>query len=117
MDLLHEKWKSVLNHTTNKHTWSGNTHFHECSQRHISSSETKRICWLKPGALAQLALEEVVLNTNLAELTSVTLADLVYHSMMLKYCSKMEQFSYQDMVSRTQLAAIDNSANTGHNQV
>ena len=40
----------------------------------------------------------------------------VYHSMMLKYCSKREHFSYQGMVARTQLAALDNNANTGRSQ-
>ena len=39
VDLLHEKWKSVLNHTISKHNWSGNTHFHKCSHSRISSSE------------------------------------------------------------------------------
>jgi len=122
VDHLREKWKFVLNHTTDKHKWSGNTHFHECSHRHISSSEAKRICWLKLGTPTQLALEEVVLNTtflkDLAKLTDFchigTLK--VYHSMMLKNFSKREHISYQSMVSRTQLAALDNSANTGHNQ-
>ena len=65
VDLLREKWKSVLDHTTKKHKWSRNTHFHECSHRRISSSEAKRVCWLKPGSPAHLALEEVVLNTKL----------------------------------------------------
>ena len=40
----------------------------------------------------------------------------VYHSMMLKYCPKREHFSYQGMVARTQLAAIDNNHNTGRRQ-
>ena len=40
----------------------------------------------------------------------------VYHAMMLKYCSRREHFSYQGMVARTQLAALDNNANTGRNQ-
>ena len=65
VDLLREKWKSVLHHITNKHKWSGSSHFHQCCHRHIPSSEAKKICWLKPGSQAHLALEEVVLNTKL----------------------------------------------------
>ena len=120
--LLREKWRSVLDHTINKHKWSRNTHFHECSHRRISSSEAKRVCWLKPGSPAHLALEEVVLNTklikDLAKLTDFCHTGRleVYHAMMLKYCSKREHFSYQGMVARTQLAALDNNANTGRNQ-
>ena len=40
----------------------------------------------------------------------------VYHSMILKHCSKREHFSYKGMVARTQLAALDNNANTGRKQ-
>ena len=40
----------------------------------------------------------------------------MYHSMMLKYASKREHYSYQGMVARTQLAALDNNANTGRSQ-
>ena len=36
--------------------------------------------------------------------------------MMLKYCSKREHFSYPGMVARTQLAALDNNANTARSQ-
>ena len=35
---------------------------------------------------------------------------------MLKYVSKREHYSYQGMVARTQLAALDNNTNTGHSQ-
>ena len=62
VQLLREKWKSVLDHVANKHKWSGNTLFHQCCHRRISSSEAKQICWLKPGSQAHIALEEVVLN-------------------------------------------------------
>ena len=122
VQLLREKWKSVLDHVANKHKWSGNTLFHRCSHRRISSSEAKKVCWLKPGTPAHLALEEVVLNpkllTDLAKLTDFchTGKIKVYHSMMLKYCSKREHFSYYGMVARTQLAALDNNANTGRRQ-
>ena len=40
----------------------------------------------------------------------------VYHSMMLKYCSKREHFSYNGMVARIQFAALDSNANTGRRQ-
>ena len=112
----------VLDHVGNKHKWSGNTLFHQCCHRCISSSEAKQICWLKPGSQAHIALEEVVLNKkllkDLAKLTDFCHTGKidVYHSMMLKYASKREHYSYQGMVARTQLAALDNNTNTGHRQ-
>ena len=122
VQMLREKWKSVLDHVSNRHKWSGNSLFHQCCHRRISSSEAKKICWIKPGTPAHLALEEVVLNNKLlkdvAKLTDFchTGKIEVYHSMMLKYCSKREHFSYKGMVARTQLAALDNNANTGRKQ-
>ena len=122
VQLLREKWKSVLNHIVNKHKWSGNSHFHKCEHGHIPPSEARQICWLQPGSPAHLALEEVVLNNKLLK-DLAKLADFchtgnieVYHSMMLKYCSKQEHFSHKGMIARTQLAALDNNANTGREQ-
>ena len=121
-ELLREKWKSVIGHVANRHKWSDNTHFHRCSHRRISTSEAKQICWLKPGTRPHLALEEVVLNPkllkDLAKLTDFCYSGKieVNHSIMLKYASKREHYSYQGMVARTQLAALDNNANTGPGQ-
>ena len=101
---------------------SANSLFNQWCHRRISSSEAKKICWIKPGTPAHLALEEVVLNNKLlkdvAKLTDFchTGKIEVYHSMMLKYCSKREHYSYKGMVARTQLAALDNNANTGRKQ-
>ena len=106
-------------HVSNGHKWSGNSLFHQCCHRHISSSEAKKICWIKPGTPAHLALEEVVLNNKLLKDLVTDFCHTgkieVYHSLMLKSCSKREHFSYmyKVMVARTQLAALDNKANTG----
>ena len=122
VQLLREKWKSVLDHVVNKHKWSGNTLFHQCCHRRISSSEAKQICWLKPGSQAHIALEEVVLNKKLLK-DLEKLTDFchtgkieVYHSMMLKYASKREHYSYQGMVAWTQLAAIKSGERAGEAQ-
>ena len=71
---------------------------------------------------AHVALEEVVLNRKLLK-DLAKLADFchtggleVYHSMLLKYCPKREHFTYQGMLARTQLAALDNNSNVGRQQ-
>ena len=120
--MLWEKWKSVLDHVINRHKWSGNSLFHQCCRSCFSSSEAKKICWIRLGTPTHLAFEEVVLNDkllkDLVKLTDVWHTDKieVYHSMILKYCSKQEHFSYKGMVARTQLAALNNNANTGRKQ-
>ena len=40
----------------------------------------------------------------------------VFHSMMLKYVPKRQHFSYQGMVARTQLAALDHNYNLNRSQ-
>lgn len=120
--LLREKWKSVVHHVSNKHSWKDAEVFKRCAHPRLSRRQIRTTCWLQPGSAAHVALEEVVLQPKLvndiAKLTefSHTGGLEVYHSMLLKYCSKKEHFSYRGMIARTQLAAIDNNHNTGRQQ-
>ncbi|PFX33274.1 Acyl-coenzyme A amino acid N-acyltransferase 2 [Stylophora pistillata] len=101
--LLREKLTSVLHHIANQHKPS-NTLFRQCGHNRIPSSEAKNICWLKVGSPANLALEEPFLSTkplkDLAKLTDFCHTGKIeaYHSMMLKYCSKEEQFAYKGVI-------------------
>lgn len=122
--LLEEKWLSVLSHISNKHSWRRRRGqlYHRCSHQVLTRAQKKATAWLKPGSSAFVALEEIVTNPRLlAGLPKLT--DFchtggleVYHSMMLKYLPKREHFSYKGMVSRTQLAAIDNNENAARGQ-
>lgn len=117
--LLREKWKSILHHVQNKHSWRDATIFKRCAHPRLSQREVRQKCWLKPGSSAFVALEEVVLQpkllNDLSRLTEFchTGGVEVYHSMLLKYCPKRHHFSHKGMVARTQLAAIDNNYNSG----
>ena len=123
MDLLQEKWKSILHHVINKHSWTGHTYFHKCCHPRLSAAQANKKKWLKPGSPAYVALEEVVLNTkllkDLAKLTEFChTGELeVYHALMLKYCPKREHFSFKGMLVRTQLSALDHNSNAGRQQV
>ncbi|KAK3745443.1 hypothetical protein QZH41_005084 [Actinostola sp. cb2023] len=122
VQLLREKWVSVLHHVWNKDTWNDAEIFLQCAHPRLNRREVRRKCWLEPGSAAYVALEEVVLKPkllkDLAKLTNFchTGGLEVYHSMMLKYCPKRQHFSNKGMVARTQLAAIDNNHNTDRNQ-
>ena len=117
--LLREKWVSVLHHVQNKHSWKDTTIFKKCTHPRLSRRAVRQKCWLEPGSSAAVALEEVILAprilNDLARLTAFchTGGLEVYHSMLLKYCPKRQHFSYNGMVARTQLAALDNNHNTG----
>ncbi|CAH3031883.1 unnamed protein product, partial [Pocillopora meandrina] len=89
-------------------------------RKEVTIARTKR--WLRPGSSAHNALKEVVFDKNLLkDIQQLTLSchtgNLeVYHSVQTKYAPKRQHFSYNGMVARTQLAALDHNANTGRQQ-
>ena len=115
---LIEKWKSVLYHITDKHTWTGNKIVHQCSHPSLTEEHGRKKKWLSPTSQANIAAETIVLekrlNKDLEKLTEFCHTGQleVYHFLLLKYCPKREHFSFNGMVSRTQLAAVDHNSNT-----
>jgi hypothetical protein len=116
-DLLREKWISILHHIRNVHSWAGGTKFLQCAHPPLSQNEQR--LWLDPKSAAYEKLKSIVLSKKLlkdiAHLTSFChTGNLeVFHSVMLKYCPKRQHFSYNGMLARTQLAALDNNHNVG----
>ena len=110
--LLREKWVSILFHIQNKHEWTGNTLYHQCSHAPLCESQRKKI-WLDPRSEAFIELQKIVLDkTLLKDLKNLTqfshTGDLeVYHSLYNKWVPKSTHFSYEGMVARTQLAVLD----------
>ena len=117
--MLREKWKSLLLHVTNKHQWTGNTFFRECTHPPLTDGQIRKKKWLIPGSNAYVALEEVILDSRLLQapgkLTEFChTGELeVHHSLMLKYCHKREHFSYNGMFARTKHTALDHNSNPG----
>ena len=112
-ELLREKWTSVIFHVQNKHTWNGNKKFNCCAYARISKKEERSIEWLKPTSDAFKPLKLIVFNKG-------TLNDLkhftkflhtgtleVYHSLYNKWMPKSHHFSYNGIIARSQLAALD----------
>ena len=63
--LLREKWKSIVHHIQNKHSWRDATVFKRCAHPRLTRREVRQKCWLKPGTSAYVAFEEVVLAPKL----------------------------------------------------
>ena len=120
--MLVEKWISILHHIVNQHQWKRHQLFRACEHHTMMKRETKSIKWLKPGSLAYIALEQVEKNKNLIkDVTKLTefhhTGELEqYHSLMLKYVPKCEQFSYSGMIAQTQLAILDRNHNVDRDQ-
>ena len=115
--LLKEKWLSVLHHTVNVHSWGGSDYFQQCDHPPLLPDASERIKWLTPDSSSHEALRGAVMDRNLLKaLQQMTgfyhTGDLeVYHSLLLKYCEKRNHFSYEGMLARTELAALDHNYN------
>ena len=78
--------------------------------------------WLKESSFAYAAIQRVVSDKNLLSdlkyLTkfSHTRTLEVYHSLYNKYSPKRLHFSYNDVVARAQLAALDFNSGVGLDQ-
>ena len=121
-EMLREKWISIVYHTANIHSWDSADLYEECAHQPIPPAIARTKRWLRPGSSAHNALKEVVFDKNLLkDIQQLTLCchtgNLeVYHSVQTKYAPKRQHFSYNGMVARTQLAALDHNANTGRQQ-
>lgn len=109
-EMLIEMWKSILYHIRNVHMFSG-TKFNKCSHGKLSPASQRKKKWLKSIDKAYKALEKVVNDPRgVKDLRQLSLfCHTVFHSMMLKYVPKRQEFQYPQMVVRTQLAALDDN--------
>ena len=111
--MLRKKWTSILFHIQNKHNWLGNRFFHNCTHMELSKKYQWDNEWLDPKSHSFKALQTVVLDktliNDLKRLTrfSHTGSLEVYHSLLNKWVPKSTHFSYEGMIVRSQLAAVD----------
>lgn len=122
VDELTEKWVSILNHITNRHTWKGNKFYKRCAHKRLSKKQRSTKPFLKRTSPAFIALEGVVKSKtilkDLKHLTKFSHTGVleVYHSLYNKYSPKRLQFSYRGMVARAQLAVLDFNSGVGLSQ-
>ncbi|XP_072022164.1 uncharacterized protein [Amphiura filiformis] len=116
-----ERWMSTTHHCTNNHNW-GFGKFKKCEHDQLSAQEEEEVKWLKPGSPPHKALNEVLDDTRLKnDIKKLNLFCHTgqlenYHGFMLKYLPKRIPFSFEGMVARTKLAALDHNANVGRKQ-
>ena len=46
--LLKEKWARIIFHIQNKHTWTGNIFYHQCSHGDLSREDSFSKDWISP---------------------------------------------------------------------
>ncbi|XP_075698294.1 uncharacterized protein LOC142663492 [Rhinoderma darwinii] len=115
-ELLLEKWNSLLNHTANEHSWSGNKLYHRCEHDSVEQDHRRRT-WLHWGSAAHNSLREIVLNPRLQKdlkrlFTFSHPGDIeLYHSAILKYRPKRGDFIKDSVKARIQLAGLHHNYN------
>eukprot|EP00079_Xenopus_tropicalis_P038855 XP_017952626.1 PREDICTED: UPF0553 protein C9orf64 homolog isoform X1 [Xenopus tropicalis] len=113
-DLLKKKWQSLLNHVTKVHKWETSQQFHGCTQENLSARCKRK--WMKCGSTAFNRFKEIVMSAQLIRdlnhLSEFCHTDelKLYHSNLLKYRPRTLH-SMDDVVVRTQLAALDHNYN------
>ena len=118
VELLKEKWSSLLNHIANEHEWEGFSKYHKCSHGPL----TQKRMWITKGSSTHVALKAIVLDSR-------TIQDLkylthfmhsgeleVFHSLYNVYCPKRLSLSNGGMYARTQLAIMDHNSGIGKEQ-
>ncbi|XP_040191633.1 uncharacterized protein LOC120924691 isoform X1 [Rana temporaria] len=123
VDLLKEKWMSLVRHSSNAHSWTDGKLYKQCShEERLDNEEEEEHVWLLPGSAAHQRLKDVVLDPrilkDLEHLSNFCHAGNfeVFHSRALKYRPKHHHFEIDGMVARTQLAALDHNRNVGREQ-
>lgn len=113
-ELLLEKWNSLLNHTANEHSWSGNKLYHRCEHDPV---EHRRRKWLPWGTVAHNSLREIVLNPRLQNdlkhlFTFCHPGDIeLFHSAVSKYRPRRGDFSTDSVKARIRLASLHHNSN------
>ena len=111
--LLREKWTSVVFHVQNIHMWTGNENFNECAHPRLTKQQERCKEWLNPTSESFKAPQVIVFSKSiLGDFKHFTkfchTGSLeVYHSLYNKWIPKSHHFSYNGMIARNQLAAID----------
>ena len=123
VELLREKWCSILNHVLNKHKWDRNRQFTSCEHGKISQTHAKDVQWLVHGSPAHTCLQSIVMDKTilndlpyLVEYNHTGMLE-VYHALMLKYVPKQEHFQLYGMIARTQLAVLEHNYNCNRSQM
>jgi hypothetical protein len=115
-EILTEKICSILHHVANVHYWDGNK-VNKCDHDPLTVEETRKKKWLVAGSGPHTAIQEVLCNKKLVkDLRKLTKACHtgqleVFHSLLLKYCPKRQEFDYPQMLVRLQLAVLDHNNN------
>ena len=103
---LRESWLCLQYHTVNKHCWKIGKKWYKCNHAPLSRGKVRKTKWLKPGSPAHIAYQRC--HTDKLQ---------YFHSLLTNYCPKRQEFDYDVMWTRHQLAIMDHNHNVNRQQV
>ncbi|KAG8451728.1 hypothetical protein GDO86_003792 [Hymenochirus boettgeri] len=119
-DKILDKWKSVMFHIANKHTFPSLKHYKKCGHGPIENSDN--IVWINSRHRAHETLQKIIFNPRLLkDLKHVTrfchTGSLeVFHNKVLKYRPKTLSYDIDAMDARTILAILSHNHNIRREQ-
>ena len=112
--------KSIVYHVAGIHEWPDFQLFSACGHNTLNNDQRRNKVCLPIGSPEHNALKEVTWKPKLlkdvcllVDFVQTGCLEVFYGSMAKKYVNKSEHYSYNGMVSRTQLAVIDPNCNVG----
>ena len=118
---MFEKWQSVTHHVTNQHDW-GTGIYTKCAHDAVSEEDVEATKWIEVESPAHEALNKMLFDKRLLE--GIKKLNLFCHTgqlenfnnLLTQYAPKRIAFSYEGMVARAKLAALDHNHNAGRKQ-
>ncbi|XP_031755428.1 uncharacterized protein LOC108644833 isoform X2 [Xenopus tropicalis] len=122
VNVLIDKWKSLLFHIANKHTFKSLRYYKKCQHRRLTAAQKKDIRWIGSNHPAHNSLKLIINgNSLLRDIGKIEkfchTSDLEnFHSKVLKYKPKRLCFKMDGMIARTALAALSHNRNVNRQQ-
>ncbi|XP_076110383.1 uncharacterized protein LOC143079094 isoform X1 [Mytilus galloprovincialis] len=116
-DLKLAKWRSIVNHISNKHE-NHSILYPRCEHQPITVDRQ----WLNEGSVPYKRLKDIVesryLMVDVPKLSPVyqTYSLEVFHSLVNHFCPKSTHFFYPTMLARLSIAALHYNENSGRQQ-
>ncbi|XP_066430797.1 uncharacterized protein [Eleutherodactylus coqui] len=115
--LLTEKWRSILFHIVNRHSWEGSESYNNCNHEPVVTSTFGPKKWLEEGSTVHNEVKEVVLDRTLQKdlqhlsYFSHSRELEVFRSAIRKYRPPKKHLVTDGITARTQLAALYHNRN------
>ncbi|XP_031752655.1 uncharacterized protein LOC116408816 [Xenopus tropicalis] len=120
VNVLIDKWKSLLFHIANKHTFKSLQYYQKCQHQRLTAAQKKHTRWIGSNHPAYNSLKLIV-NDTLRDIRKIEkfchTSDLEnFHSKVLKYKPKRLSFKMDGMIARTALGALSHNRNVHRQQ-